>query len=538
MASTKTKEKREATTPDRLKPTATGHNYVALLVLLSVALIGGLLAGNVKSIVRQRYLTATPISKTVSVFDNGQSVGGINITLTESHVVSGASLATYLSDFIKVDGIHLPEKPASKIVADRVYTGKGILVEHFSDFDDGERLYLVAPGLLFVWPFVELGHKVHVSSKMSPTKTDIILESFSETPRVFHVHNFFDNEEADYLIERILTIDDEKNKLKQSTVGHANGPKKVSTIRTSENAFDQVSDGAVRIKKRSFDMLRIAEYREDQSDGLQLLRYKQKQAYAPHTDYFGTETKGDWNWDPSTGGSNRFATVFMYLSNVTVGGQTVFPQAWMPEGHEHPPMPSETAALTDSLFDRDSWEHDMVEKCSSRLASYPRKTHAILFYSQKPNGNLCVPPCIIQCVMKGKWIQCLDMEDAPSSKELNGLSAQCYRVDFMVDSRAANLWVWNRRRYGLDQVHKDKIRVNFVNPTSDTINLYWKDTKMSSIEAGKDKLYSSFHGHEWSLRDQNGNILSKHVLSLDDGDNQTITLPETEMQPAHPVDEL
>ncbi|KAH9182393.1 hypothetical protein AeNC1_015632 [Aphanomyces euteiches] len=508
MASTKTKEKREATTPDRLKPTASGRNYVALLVQLSVALIGGLLAGNVKSIVRQRYLTATPISKTVSVFDNGQSVGGINITLTESHVVSGASLATYLSDFIKVDGIHLPEKPASKIVADRVYTGKGILVEHFSDFDDGERLYLVAPGLLFVWPFVELGHKVHVSSKMSPTKTDIILESFSETPRVFHVHNFFDNEEADYLIERILTIDDEKNKLKQSTVGHANGPKKVSTIRTSENAFDQVSDGAVRIKKRSFDMLRIAEYREDQSDGLQLLRYKQKQAYAPHTDYFGTEAKGDWNWDPSTGGSNRFATVFMYLSNVTVGGQTVFPQAWMPEGHEHPPMPSETAALTDSLFDRDSWEHDMVEKCSSRLASYPRKTHAILFYSQKPNGEVDPMSRHGGCpVLEGtKW--------------------------------AANLWVWNRRRYGLDQVHKDKIRVNFVNPTSDTINLYWKDTKMSSIEAGKDKLYSSFHGHEWSLRDQNGNILSKHVLSLDDGDDQTITLPETEMQPAHPVDEL
>ncbi|CAK4228691.1 unnamed protein product [Aphanomyces euteiches] len=508
MASTKTQEKREATTPDRLKPTATGRNYVALLVLLSVALIGGLLAGNVKSIVRQRYLTATPISKTVSVFDNGQSVGGINITLTESHVVSGASLATYLSDFIEVDGIHLPEKPASKIVADRVYTGKGILVEHFSDFDDGERLYLVAPGLLFVWPFVELGHKVHVSSKMSPTKIDIILESFSETPRVFHVHNFFDNEEADYLIERILTIDDEKNKLKQSTVGHANGPKKVSTIRTSENAFDQVSDGAVRIKKRSFDMLRIAEYREDQSDGLQLLRYKQKQAYAPHTDYFGTEAKGDWNWDPSTGGSNRFATVFMYLSNVTVGGQTVFPQAWMPEGHEHPPMPSETAALTNSLFDRDSWEHDMVEKCSSRLASYPRKTHAILLYSQKPNGEVDPMSRHGGCpVLEGtKW--------------------------------AANLWVWNRRRYGLDQVHKDKIRVNFVNPTSDTINLYWKDTKMSSIEAGKDKLYSSFHGHEWSLRDQNGNILSKHVLSLDDGDDQTITLPETEMQPAHPVDEL
>ena len=66
-------------------------------------------------------------------------------------------------------------------------------------------------------------------------------------------------------------------------------------------------------------------YEEAMADGIQILRYELGQAYVAHHDYFPTGQSSDHNWDPRTGGSNRWATVFLYLSDVEFGGQTVFP---------------------------------------------------------------------------------------------------------------------------------------------------------------------------------------------------------------------
>ncbi|TMW61066.1 hypothetical protein Poli38472_014527 [Pythium oligandrum] len=442
--------------------------------------------------------------KSVTVYKNGYSTGGVEMQLSADllHDKDGQELAVYLSQFVDVETIHTDTENAETVsgVADRVFNGNGQLLKSYADIRGGDRLYLVAPGLLFVWPFVKLGHRVHVTPENSPTGKPVIIESFTESPRTFHLHNFFTEDEADRLIERILEIDDEGNKLQQSHVGHQSGRKKKSPHRTSENAFDQVSETAITIRKRVFEVLSIEEYDSDMCDGLQLLRYKQKQAYIAHTDYFDKHTTSEWNWDPAAGGSNRFATVFMYLSNVTRGGQTVFPLAEMPEGvpdsYNHPSDVNDYQAKGMELFEQNSWEFEMVQKCSTKLAAYPRKAHAILFYSQKPNGELDPMSLHGGCpVLDGtKW--------------------------------GANLWVWNKRRYGLDNddTKSKQFSVIFQNPSDRPVDLYWSSTKMTSIAAKGRALYTTYSGHKWTIKDGD-RVLLEFEGTPEDGESQTVFIP-------------
>jgi len=445
--------------------------------------------------------------KSVTVFKNGYSTGGVQMDVSAALLAgkSGQELAEYFSQFVNVEALASAAADASGsgvVLADRVYNGRGVLLRSYQDILPGDRLYLVAPELLFVWPFVKLGHRVEVTSAASPTKKPIIIESLSESPRTFKLHNFFDDAEADRLVQRISEIEDDDSKLQQSHVGHQRGDKRVSRHRTSENAFDPISDTAISVKKRSFDVLAIGDYQEDMSDGLQLLRYRQKQAYIAHNDYFATDTSSTFNWDPARGGSNRFATVFLYLSNVTRGGQTVFPKASMPEGipaeYNHPGDAAEYEREARALFEKGSWEIDMVQKCSTKLASYPRKGGAVLFYSQKPNGELDPMSLHGGCpVLEGtKW--------------------------------GANLWVWNRRRFGLDDNDpseaKTKFSVTFQNPTDSKISIYWSSTLMTTLEPGAKILYSTYTGHKWTIK-RDGEVLLEFTGNAADGDSQQVVVP-------------
>ncbi|CAK4085623.1 unnamed protein product [Aphanomyces euteiches] len=425
----------------------------------------------------------------VTVFNNGASVGGIRVDLTPELVPSGESLAAYLSTLIEVEGLYTDEtKTSSKSVADRVYTATGKAIHSFEDLTPDDKLYIVPRGLLFVWPFVEFGHRVSLESHQSPTGNPIILESFSESPRVFKIHDFFTNEEADILINRISEITDDTNKLRRSTVGHDDKGKE-SSVRTSENAFDSVSPTAMSLMMRSFDLLNIGPYQENMADGLQLLRYQQKQAYIPHNDWFELNTREDFNYEPKAMGTNRFATVFLYLSNVTRGGQTVFPHADMPKGVDHMTPPSDEEM---ALFDKGTWEHNMVKQCYSKMASYPIKTASVLFYHQLRDGTLDYKAEHGGCpVLEGtKW--------------------------------AANLWVWNRDRNGPDG---SAIKVDFVNTRSTPVSLYWSDTLMTNLGPGQKINYDSFGRHTWTFKDENGATIFTHTLNYKGGPVQVVEIP-------------
>ncbi|KAH8065340.1 hypothetical protein JL721_8299 [Aureococcus anophagefferens] len=266
-----------------------------------------------------------------------------------------------------------------------------------------------------------------------------------------------------------LAIDDDEHKLMQSSTG-AKGYH-VSSIRTSENAWVKDTATATKLKKKAFKMLGFDSYDEQMADGVQVLRYNNSNGYVAHKDFLSRPADVDARaMEPSLGGANRMATVFLYLTDVAQGGQTVFPKAERPAnaaalpGVEARDVDDTIAALRDAM-EVQTWEPKLVGQCYSKLAVRPARASAILFYSQRPDGTLDDYATHGGCpVLDGtKW--------------------------------AANLWVWNKAmpfgssRFG----DKGDGKSNDKNPQSvdvtfstqlDAIEIFWKEVKMGDVEHG------------------------------------------------------
>ena len=321
----------------------------------------------------------------------------------------------------------------------RVYNDRGQIVQSPRHMVNSTALYRGpdTPGTHFQWPAVEVGYKRAVPGLVGGNGEQVEIETLSEPnggsdPRVFYVHNFLSEHETQALIDYST---DEKNpyKMARSTGGthkawNQGGSENVLSTRTSMNAFDVTTATSREIRQRAFRLLRMGAYQDSMADGIQILRYELGQAYISHHDYFPPNQSDDFNWDPAQGGSNRFATVFLYLSDVEYGGQTVFPQtdALTADKSEDlvrrlgkvPTAEDLNNMVHDADFmQQDSWEDKLIHQCYARFAVPPRRGDAILFYSQRPDGELDPSSLHGACpVLQGtKW--------------------------------GANLWVWNACRY-------------------------------------------------------------------------------------------
>lgn len=183
--------------------------------------------------------------------------------------------------------------------------------------ESGPSVWVVPPGALFVWPTVNAGHVFRPSNVESADPAlPIELETLSESPRVFSVRNFLSDGE----IKALQSF--ASSKLERSHVGI--GTEVFSNDRTSKTAWDTRSEVSIRIQKRSFDLVRMP-YIQSMADAVQIIKYQPGQTYIGHTDYFAN---GYPNTDPSKpDGTNRFVTIFAYLSDVEEGGYTVFPKS-------------------------------------------------------------------------------------------------------------------------------------------------------------------------------------------------------------------
>uniref|UniRef100_A0A7S3JU52 Fe2OG dioxygenase domain-containing protein n=1 Tax=Aureoumbra lagunensis TaxID=44058 RepID=A0A7S3JU52_9STRA len=373
------------------------------------------------------------------------------------------------------------------------------------------RVYAVPRNKRFIFATEEIGFTRRIPHIENG---NITLTTLALRPRLFGVEGFLSPTEADALIDEALAINDEEHKLMRSSTG-ASGYNP-SKMRTSENAWLQMSEPAISLKQRAFGLLGFPVYNEKMADGLQILRYNISKAYIAHHDYLSRPSNIEPEaMDPFVGGANRLATLFLYLSDVEDGGQTVFPDVTKEQiFHDHDIRATyfETRQLSSSqlstlresagIFDPKSWEFSMVQDCYSKLAVRPKKARAILYYSQFPTGKL-----------------------DPLSKHggcpvLNGTKW------------AANLWLWNKEppftssRFQKTPPHKNikapssapsspiaiEVMVTYDGEHSDLV-LYWEGTvKMNDLKPRVPLRLKTYVGHKFVAKISDDTTISTFTV--------------------------
>ncbi|CAN0897866.1 Prolyl 4-hydroxylase 1 [Linum grandiflorum] len=187
-------------------------------------------------------------------------------------------------------------------------------------------------------------------------------EVISWSPRIIVLHNFLSMEECDYL--RALA----RPRLEVSTVvDRKTGKGKKSNRRTSYGMFLSSAESVYPLVKAIEK--RIAVYSQvppENGSHLQPLRYEKEQFYKPHHDYFSDTFH-------IQRGSQRVATMLMYLNDNVQGGETYFPSVIV------------TSSRT---FQAGSGECTCGGSVMKGLSVKPVKGAAVLFWSMGLDGEL------------------------------------------------------------------------------------------------------------------------------------------------------
>eukprot|EP00512_Aurantiochytrium_limacinum_P002219 CAMPEP_0171497536 /NCGR_PEP_ID=MMETSP0958-20121227/7331_1 /TAXON_ID=87120 /ORGANISM="Aurantiochytrium limacinum, Strain ATCCMYA-1381" /LENGTH=543 /DNA_ID=CAMNT_0012031799 /DNA_START=1011 /DNA_END=2642 /DNA_ORIENTATION=+ len=356
----------------------------------------------------------------------------------------------------------------------RLFTHGGKRIFSFEDVPaNGTRLYIVPRGLQFVYPLAEVGDVIIAENVQSPIPgRQVTLKQLTKSPRVFTIENFVSDEEINAILEHNMDL------LKPSEVGFSGWRDRT---RTSSTAWDFHSWAARKVRRRSFDLLGM-DFDNEMADALQVLRYNLSEWYKPHLDSFDKAAYDQYN-PRVENGTNRFATVFLYLSDVEEGGHTVFPLSTTHEGYNGEQIVHDGTVKTPGyIAERDArWA---CNTSSTALRSPTRRGTAVLFYSQTEDGAI----------------------------DPYSLHGGCPVIKGMKFS--ANVWVWNRPKPNKDQAKDSErpapdhnsIQMQFHNHRDNAVNLFWDDGTdemlfQVEIPAGEMQSMTTYNGHSFVAKD-------------------------------------
>ena len=211
----------------------------------------------------------------------------------------------------------------------RLIDSQGRRLHELGDIWGGiQDVYVVPQGWHWQWPSIKTGHSSLAPTAYVEGSPEVSLTTLSTSPKVFEIENFLSEEEVEWFL-----LFGQQNVLETSKLGFQNGEVVDESQRDSRSAFDGGrgivgSPISERVTKRTFELLGM-DYDPLLADAVQVVHYSEKESFKPHMDWF---PRGFTNNNPVYhNGTNRYATLFIYLNDVDDGGETAF---FNSTGHE------------------------------------------------------------------------------------------------------------------------------------------------------------------------------------------------------------
>jgi prolyl 4-hydroxylase len=396
----------------------------------------------------------------------------------------------------------------------RYFTPQGDVIN--SD-DDWAKATLDGPVFLieggqFQWPPVSVGFKQNVDGFFVGGK-QIVLETMALKPPIFSIKHLTTPEESDQLVEYA------QPKFKQSSVVYMDKDvgKDVNQFRTSLDYRPQHNETKLiqKFEDRAAFLTRIP---RSHQEALQILEYGSGGFYHAHDDasrleFYSQNVPQVLRYH--YGYFDRMITLFWYLNDVPVGGETNFPMADTPKAPR------------------------TMKKCEQGLMVKPQKGAAVMWYNMHAGGTvskyglhgacqvgegltkyginawiynkpMATPPAKMD-QKHPRWKQIRGGHDPGADAEPPKRNQKKMKAAIPKEASADDVQVD-------DKPPPNERQVTFQNDLDGPVDVFWvspqgDESKMMGLEPGFSSGINSFVGHTFVARNGKGKIAAKMTVS-------------------------